>query len=153
MNLVQEIEHWGDDWHSRFTDIIRICLGLFIIMKGVLVINSRDAIYDLLYNNDTFAFSGLLLAAIIHYVVFAHIVGGIFLAIGLLTRFAAVIQIPVLLGAIFFVNIAKGFTALNSELWLSVLVFLMLLMFWVIGSGPLSVDHHLKRSNKADLQS
>lgn len=146
MNLVQEIEHWGDDYHSKVTDIIRIGLGLFIITKGVLVINSHDAVYNLLYNNNTFAFSGLLLAAVIHYVVFAHIVGGIFLTIGLLTRFTAVIQIPIVIGAIFFVNVAKGFTVFNSELWLSILVLFLLVMFWIIGSGPLSVDHNLRKS-------
>lgn len=145
MSLVHEIEHWGEVYHSKVTDVIRICLGLFIIMKGVFVINSGDTIYTLLYNNGTFAFSGLVLAGIIHYVVFAHIVGGIFLTIGLLTRFAAVIQIPVLLGAIFFVNVARGFTFLNSELWLSVVVLFMLIMFWVIGSGRYSVDYNLRK--------
>jgi putative oxidoreductase len=32
----------------------------------------------------------------------------------------------------------------NSELWLSVLVLFLLILFWVIGSGPLSVDEGLK---------
>lgn len=145
MSLVHEIEHWGDDYHSKVTDVIRIGLGLLIIVKGISVINSGDAIYSLLYNNDAFAFSGLVLAGIIHYVVFAHIVGGIFLAIGLLTRFAAVIQIPVLLGAIFFVNVTRGFTFLNSELLLSVVVLFLLIMFWIIGSGPYSVDYNLRK--------
>lgn len=149
MNLVHKIEHWGDDYHSKATDVIRICLGLLILIKGITVIMSRDAVYSLLVDNDNgrFGFSGVVLAGIVHYIVFAHIVGGIFLIVGLVTRFAAVIQIPILLGAIFFVNIAKGFTIFNSELWLSIIVLLLLVMFWIIGAGPYSMDYTMKRRN------
>lgn len=147
MNLVHKIEHWGDHYHSKATDVIRICLGVIIVMKGITVIMSRDAVYSLLLDSGKFDFSSVLLAGIVHYIVFAHIVGGIFLMVGLLTRFAAVIQIPILLGAIFFVNITKGFTFFNSELWLSIMVLLLLVVFWIIGAGPYSVDNtiHKKR--------
>ncbi|MET3114237.1 putative membrane protein YphA (DoxX/SURF4 family) [Pedobacter sp. CG_S7] len=66
----------------------------------------------------------------IHIIAFAHLVGGILITIGLLTRFAVVIQIPILLSAIFFVNLSKGFSTLNSELWLSVIVLFLLVLFF-----------------------
>ncbi|OYX97029.1 MAG: DoxX family protein, partial [Sphingobacteriia bacterium 35-40-5] len=75
-----------------------------------------------------------------------HLVGGVLITLGLVTRFAAVIQIPILLGAVFFVNLTKGFSPLNSELWLSVLVLMLLILFWIVGSGPYSVDQWLKGS-------
>src|SRR5690606_14835624 len=148
MNLVHKIEHWGDDYHSKATDVIRICLGLLILIKGITVIMSRDSVYSLIVDNGRVSFSGVVLAGIVHYIVFAHIVGGIFLIVGLVTRFAAVIQIPILLGAIFFVNIAKGFTIFNSELWLSIIVLLLLVMFWIIGAGPYSMDYTMKKRDK-----
>jgi putative oxidoreductase len=58
----------------------------------------------------------------------------------LLTRMSVVFQMPILLGAIFFVNLTRGLTFVNSELWLSLIVFLMLVVFWIVGSGPFSVD-------------
>ncbi|ADY54366.1 DoxX family protein [Pseudopedobacter saltans DSM 12145] len=148
MNLVHRIEHWGDYYHSKATDVIRICLGVIILIKGITVIMSRDAVYSLLIESGKFDLSSVLLAIIVHYIVFAHILGGIFLIVGLLTRFAAVIQIPILLGAVFFVNIAKGFTFFNSELWLSLIVLLLLIMFWIIGAGPYSVDNTIKRNRQ-----
>lgn len=140
MSLVHRIEDWGDHYHSKATDVIRICLGVIISIKGITVIMSRDAVYSLLVESGKFDLSSVVLAIIVHYIVFAHIVGGIFLIVGLLTRFAAVIQIPILIGAVFFVNIAKGFTIFNSELWLSIVVLLLLILFWIIGAGPYSVD-------------
>jgi putative oxidoreductase len=144
MNLVHKIERWGDDYHAKWTDIIRMVLGLFIMLKGITFIGDTEAVQSLLLTHNKLEFSGLMIMVIVHYIVFAHVVGGLFLMIGLLTRFSAVIQIPILLGAVFFVNIAKSFTLLNSELWLSIIVLLLLIMFWVIGSGPYSVDHEMK---------
>jgi len=45
-----------------------------------------------------------------------------------------------LIGAVFFINIPKGFIAINSELGFSILVLFLLLFFLIYGSGPLSED-------------
>jgi len=57
------------------------------------------------------------------------------------TRAACLIQIPVLIGAIVFVNINATRDAFSpySELFLSVIVLLLLIYFLIIGNGPLSV--------------
>lgn len=146
MNVVQKIEHWGDVHHAKWLDIIRIALGILILSKGISFISDTDAQRDWVLQNNTFGFSGLMAMAVVHIVAFAHLVGGILITIGLVTRFAVVIQIPILLGAVFFVNISKGFSPINSELWLSVLVLLLLILFWIAGSGPYSVDHWMKNN-------
>jgi uncharacterized membrane protein YphA (DoxX/SURF4 family) len=46
-----------------------------------------------------------------------------------------------LIGAVFFVNITKGFSFLNSELWLSILVMALLVLFAIWGSGKYSLDN------------
>lgn len=144
MNVVQRIEHWGDIHHARWLDIIRIFLGLLILSKGIAFISDTDAQKDWMIHNSVFNFSGLMAMAVVHIVAFAHLVGGILITIGLVTRFAVVVQIPILIGAVFFVNLTKGFSPLNSELWLSVIVLMLLILFWIIGSGPYSVDHWMK---------
>jgi putative oxidoreductase len=58
---------------------------------------------------------------------------------------SALAQVPILLGAVFFVNISSGFSALNSELWLSVMVLFLLIMFVVVGSGKFSMDDWMSR--------
>ncbi|WP_442591578.1 DoxX family protein [Pedobacter sp. AW31-3R] len=144
MNTFQKIEHWGDMHHAKWLDIVRMALGLLILGKGIAFISHTDTQQDWILQHNTFGFSGLMAVAVLHIVAFVHLVGGLLIMIGLVTRFAVVIQIPILLGAIFFVNITMGFSSLNSELWLSVLVLLLLILFWVAGSGPYSVDHYIK---------
>ena len=73
-----------------------------------------------------------------HYVVFAHIVGGILSTIGLFTRFSCLIQIPILLVAVIFINISGNMLRLYSELFLSIIVLLLLLYFLIVGNGPWS---------------
>src|SRR5689334_8763667 len=79
-----------------------------------------------------------------HYVVFAHIIGGILIAFGLLTRFACIIQIPILLGALFVVNAQGGIFTPFTEIWMAILVLLLLGFFLIEGSGPISVDHYMR---------
>src|SRR5690606_41322741 len=83
----------------------------------------------------------LCVVSALHYIVFAHIVGGLFIMLGFHTRLAAIVQLPILFVAVFFVKLTKGFSYLNSELWLSILVFVLLLLFAVVGSGTHSLDH------------
>ncbi|WP_316801702.1 DoxX family protein [Pedobacter nototheniae] len=144
MNVIRKIEHWGDVHQSKWLDFLRIILGLVIFGKGVSFISDTSTLQNLITQNNVFGFSGVLISVAIHIIAFAHLVGGILITLGLVTRFAVVIQIPILLFAVFFVNLTYGFSMLNSELWLSVLVLFMLILFWVVGSGPLSVDEGLK---------
>ena len=145
MNLVQKVEHWGDAHHAKWLTVVRIVLGLIIFSKGIALISDTGYLQDLLFRNSIFAFSSVMATVAMHIVAFAHLVGGILITLGLVTRFAVVIQIPILVCAVFFVNVANGFSALNSELWLSVIVLCLLVLFWVVGSGPFSVDQQLKK--------
>lgn len=145
MTVIQKIEHWGDLHHAKWLDVIRIVLGLLIFSKGIAIVSNTAALQDLLLQNNTYAFSGMMWSLGLHIAGFVHLVGGILICIGLLTRFAAVIQIPILIVAVFFVNLSRGFSVLNNELWLSVFVLLLVILFWVVGSGPFSVDQVMKK--------
>lgn len=144
MNIVQKVEHWGELHHTKWLSIIRMALGLLIIGKGISFISDTGIQQAWILQHNTFGFSGLMAMVVLHTVAFVHLVGGLLILIGLVTRFAVVIQIPILIGAIFFVNLTRGLSFLNSELWLSVIVLLLLILFWVIGSGPYAVDHVIK---------
>ena len=145
MTVIQKIEHWGDIHHAKWLDVIRIVLGVLIFSKGIAIVSNTAALQDLLLQNNAFDFSGMMGSVALHIVGFVHLVGGILITIGLVTRFAAVIQIPILICAVFFVNLTRGFSVLNNELWLSILVLLLLVLFWVVGSGPYSVDQAMKK--------
>jgi len=145
MTVIQKIERWGDQHTAKALGFVRMGLGILIFCKGIAIVSNTQALQALLVQHSVFGFSGMMASVAIHIVGFVHLVGGILIAIGLLTRFAAVIQIPILLVAVFFVNISRGFSMLNSELWLSLIVLLLLILFWVTGSGPYSVDQAMKK--------
>jgi putative oxidoreductase len=136
MNLVQRVEHWGDTHHPQWLDIVRIALGLFLCYKGVDYLYNMSTMLNLITNKMSFgSFTSMLMS---NYIAFAHILGGILLVLGVLTRFACVIQLPILLGAIFFINLSPEMYRPFSELALSILIFLLLVLFLVVGNGRLS---------------
>jgi putative oxidoreductase len=137
MTLLQRIGHWGDTHHPRWMDIVRIALGAFLVYKGIEFLQNMTTMTSLLSENLSFSSFALLLIG--HYVVSAHILGGLLMVGGILTRFACLIQIPVLLGAVILVNpSADNIWKPFSEWYLAVLVLLLLIYFLVAGNGPWS---------------
>jgi putative oxidoreductase len=135
MNLVQRVEHWGDTHHPQWLDIIRILLGVFLCYKGIDFLMNMSNMLSLL--NNRMSFGAFTLTLMSNYISFAHLLGGILLILGVLTRFACLIQIPILLGAVFFVN-----TSLYqpfSEVLLSILVLLLLILFLIVGNGKIQL--------------
>src|SRR2546423_5536775 len=98
MNAIQRLEFWGEAHHPLWADIIRIALGIFLCYKGVEFANNMNLVMNLMANRVPF--SSFMIILLGHYIVFVHILGGFLLALGMLTRFACLIQIPILLGAI-----------------------------------------------------
>jgi putative oxidoreductase len=137
MNLIQRLERWGDAHHPKWLDIIRIVLGIFLIIKGVAFLQNMGALTDLM--TSRFPFSSFVVVLAGHYVAFAHIGGGFLMTIGLFTRLACAVQIPILLCAIVFVNAREGLLRpYASELFLSIIVLLLLVYFLIAGNGPWS---------------
>jgi uncharacterized membrane protein YphA (DoxX/SURF4 family) len=143
MNLLHRVEHWGDTHHPAWTDALRIMLGSILVLKGISFISDTTYLTQLVggLHFDLWA------VMIMHYVAFVHLMGGFLIAVGCLTRLMVLLQIPILVGAVFFVNISRGFSPLNSELWLSVIVLMLLLLFLVLGSGRFSMDEYVKQNN------
>lgn len=150
MNLTQDmnrIEHWADAHHPAWVDFIRMLLGMFLFVKGVVFIQDTQALQSIM-NNSQFGWVSFGMA---HYVAFAHLVGGLLIAMGLITRVAILFQIPILLGAVFFINPQRGFYSQNTELWSSLIVLVLLIFFLVWGSGRYSIDHLIRRPERDPL--
>lgn len=141
MNILQRFEHWGDTHHPKWLDIIRIVLGLFLCYKGYYYLQNVSVLIGLMSYHSPF--SNFIIIMLSHYVAFAHLLGGIMLTLGVFTRFACLIQIPILLGAIIFVNIESTKAVASSdisELFISILVLLLLVYFTIVGNGPWSLN-------------
>ena len=144
MNYLQRVEFWGDHHHPKWLDLLRIALGVFLCFKGIEFARNMNLVEDMV--SRKVPFSSFMLILLSHYILFAHIMGGFLLAVGLLTRFACVLQIPVLIGAIIFIN--ASMLRPFSEIFLSLLILMLLVYFLVIGGGPWSLDRVIDRGNR-----
>ncbi len=141
MVRVESIKKWADTHHSKWLDILRMILGLILLAKGILFVSDRDIIISMLQGSHV-EFISIIIA---HYVIIAHLFGGFTITVGLLTRLSIAFQIPILIGAIIFVDLPKAFTSFNSDLEAAILVLSLLLFFFFYGSGQLSVDNYLSK--------
>jgi len=121
-------------------DLLRVYLGIGLFVRGVIFISDSSAFIGFLAPE-----TGDLLAsaAIVHYVALAHLFGGAMLATGLLTRVAAFIQIPILVGAVFVSQLQSGLLSASQSFEFSALVLLLLLLIFLYGSGRWSADYYL----------
>lgn len=140
MNLIHRIESWGDSHQSKWFSVLRIALGLLLFLKGLFFVSDTGAIYTMISNSAVSLYAVMLT----HYVALAHLMGGFLIIIGLVTRVAVIFQLPVLIGAILFINAERGFFSIHSELGLSVLRLTLLLFFLVFGSGKYSADEFMR---------
>jgi putative oxidoreductase len=141
MNSLQRLEHWGEAHHPRYLDILRVALGVFLFIKGIEFAGKSSPLPEIL--STQVAFSGFMQMLLQHYIIFAHIAGGFMIATGLLTRVAAIAQIPILLGALIFFN--WSMMSHFSDFILTLLILMLLVWFVIIGSGPWSLDRALDR--------
>ena len=106
-------------------DLVRGYLGAALCFRGVLLLSHPELVSGYVSQVRWFWPSALA-----HYLIGAHLIGGLLLAIGMATRIAALAQLPALLAS-------------GQSLELASLVLFLLLVFAVFGSGRLSVDHYL----------
>jgi uncharacterized membrane protein YphA (DoxX/SURF4 family) len=139
---------WAQSRRDLWLDCVRIYLGLGLFARGLLLITNTSTGYfvDMLQRSGH---NWLMTGALLHYVMLAHFVGGAMLALGFLTRLAALVQIPILAGAVFVVHRSDGLFAMGQSLEFSALVLFLLIVFLLGGSGRLSLDYSVFGSRTA----
>lgn len=145
MNLIHKIEKWGDCHCPKYLDIIRVVLGIFLVLKGLGFMENTAYLKSVIENQTDITVPPDLLMALVYYVTFVHMVGGILIALGILTRFSSIMQIPVVFGAVFFINFLES--PFNTDLVSSIAALLLLMLFTVVGSGRLSLERYLQNQN------
>ncbi|WP_413998774.1 DoxX family protein [Flavobacterium sp. W1B] len=137
MNTVKDLNKWANA-HTYFTlDLVRIALGVFLFVKGVNFITNIQYLSDLISPIDKIG-GGMFL---VHYIAPAHMIGGIMIAFGLLTRWAIIAQLPILIGAII-INFMGEMHSQNLLLAIFILAICAFFLFY--GSGKHSADYYFK---------
>jgi uncharacterized membrane protein YphA (DoxX/SURF4 family) len=146
MQSVQQLREYVERHRDLAFEVIRIYLGLGLFAKGIYFVSHPASVTELLQNSSS-QVQFLNIAIIGHYVGLAHVCGGLLLAVGLVTRLAAAVQIPVLLAAVFLVHIRQGFLGADQNLDFALLVLFLLGTMVVHGGGRWSADYYLARES------
>ncbi|HMI60603.1 MAG TPA: DoxX family protein [Puia sp.] len=151
MNTLQQIKTWSATHHPRWLVFLRIALGLFLFAKGITFMHDTQLLERVIYGGqspqeNTTHFLPILIC-------WANLLSGFLLMVGLATRLVALIQVPILIGAIVFITAQKGGGYMpQSELWLAILTLLLVILFFIEGSGPISLDAYFKNNRSRDSQ-
>ncbi len=147
MEKLRQYIDWAEAHPKVWLDCVRIYLGLGLFVRGVFIITNTRAefIQTLLQRLE---YPWLVTVVLLHYISLAHLVGGLMLTVGVLTRIAAWVQIPILAGALF-MHRGEGLMSGGQSLEFSALVFFLLVVFAISGAGPLSVDNGMPKLRPA----
>lgn len=135
-DTIKKLNKIGNSFGWFEVNVVRVLLGVFIFYKGVMFLGHTELLLEILRPLD----NGLTEFFLVHYVAMGHIAGGILITLGMLTRIACLVQVPILIGAV----VANSLMHNYSELLISSLVLIFLLFFVVIGSGKYALDKKYK---------
>ena len=140
MNNVKTLNKWANAHTYLPIDLLRMALGVFLFMKGVYFFSNSQYLVELLAPIDRFdKFGGGMF--LIHYIAPAHLVGGILIFFGLLTRWAIIAQLPILVCAVI-INFMGDMH--HQNLLLALLTLGLCVFFAIYGSGKNSADYYFK---------
>jgi uncharacterized membrane protein YphA (DoxX/SURF4 family) len=130
--------------------LLRVALGFILVWKGYVFIRNTSALQSLIEHTGIGVFSknAEVLSFLVCYIT---LLCGLFIATGLFTKTSSIIQIPIVIVAVFFVNM-KIATQPGYELVLSIVTLLLLILFAIKGSGTLSADEFFRTYYKAGTE-
>lgn len=131
--------------------VLRIALGIILTWKGINFIQDITALELMIQQTGMGVFSNNSRALAL-VVSILNILCGVFITLGLFTRAASIVQIPIVIVAVIFVNM-KNIEPRGFELILSIISLVLLILFTIKGSGRLSADEYFRRGAAIDKKS
>jgi len=137
MGTIKTLNKWANAHTYYPVDLARVMLGIFLFYKGTTFLSNSQILIEIVKPLQDLG--GTLL--VIHYVAPAHLIGGILIAFGLLTRWAVIAQLPILIGAV----AVNYMGEMNwDNMLMSSVVLILCVCFLIYGSGKHSLDYKLK---------
>jgi len=141
MKRLHEILHWLEIHRDFAYSLIRIYLGIALFVRGWMLLADPSVITELVGADQVYWWYA--------YVIGAHLIGGLLLTVGFLTRWAALLQFPILLGAVLFIHLGQGLMTAGQSLEVATLVLFMLAVYACFGSGVFALDHYFAAKKAA----
>lgn len=137
MATIRELNKWANAHTNIPLDILRVAFGAFLFIKGISFFTEGKYLHEILSTSGGFGSEMLL----IHYIAFAHMVGGVMIVIGFLTRWSIWAQLPIIICA-FLINFFFEFNLSNTIQ--AGIALLLCIFFLFFGSGKHSADYYLQ---------
>lgn len=141
MKIPGKISSWDAKYPFLFVSL-RVVLGLILAIRGIFFLTSIQPLFHLIKSSGLNELNMNMSLAL--FVCWVHLLGGTFIILGFLTRISAGAQIPILIGAILFINLNSSLSHSYSELPLSIFVLILSACFTFAGGGKISMDNYLK---------
>src|SRR5690606_31775899 len=122
--------------------LLRIALGFILTWKGITFILYTSRLETLIERTGIGVFSNN--SSILSFVVaYLSLLCGLFIATGLWTKISSIVQIPILVIAVFFVNL-NSIGNNTFDFILSIITLALLIFFVFKGSGTHSADEFFR---------
>jgi putative oxidoreductase len=150
MKNLYETNHWIKTHGDLALDLVRIYLGIGLMVKAVFFMTHTDYLLQMFDSMGSMWFAS---AALAHYVILAHLFGGLLLTVGLITRVAAAVQLPILMSTLFYVHLPQMVASVEARegMELAGLVLFLLMLITAYGAGRLSLDYWLAKKETDPL--
>ncbi len=149
MGIASRLRHTSSLNQPSWLVVLRVALGAMLFIKGIAFISDSSRLEAILASSRLSSSFNPVFADLIAW---THLIGGLFILTGLLTRLMTLVQIPILVGAVFFVNLPNLTINSSSELALSIIMLVLLIVFFVEGSGRFSADEYFRTYYKAGTE-
>jgi len=124
-----------DNKQNLAYSLIRIFLGTALFVRGWIFFADPGTVTELAREDSLFMWFS--------YVTLGHLIGGFLLMTGLFARLAALLQVPILFGAVFVVHAQSNLADVGQSLELAVMVLVLLIVYTVFGPGGMSLDKYM----------
>ena len=137
---ITNAHEWMVETRHYWIEVLRMVLGVLMLNNGLYFIRNTQEIHAMI--EEALPIAPFIVA---HYVVVAFLAGGVLLIIGLVTRVAALLHIPILFGAVVCVHGLDVFMGGAEQAEYALLVLFLMIAFFFYGGGRWSMDHQVLR--------
>jgi len=141
MQVFQNFNAVRIKYFAELLAALRIILGIALLYKGIQFVKNDALLTTIIANEE-----GVKQFIWLHQLIpFAHLLSGVFITIGYYTKWMAMSQIPILIGAIFFIYTDKRAYLSTIELPFAVIILVLLTLFSIKGDGIFSIKSLIKK--------
>lgn len=133
---------WLEESKLDAIEYLRMFFGACLVIKGIYFFFEGIYIHEIL--NETFN-NPYVAVLVAHTIVAGHITGGVCIIFGFFTRLFCLLNIPILIGAMYYIHVEEGFFTQTQGLELTIIVLVLLITYAWYGSGKISIDQYLKK--------